>query len=123
MAAGYELTVPPSAAHLQLELERSAKVAETLDYIFQNPRPPSVEEVIYCELFRGVELRELRGATITQNRLSQSVYELLELVRNPVPPSPVRRKDVIVVIEERRLEDIIEEDNEDSDTNSSADAR
>lgn len=33
------------------------------------------------------------------------------------------RKDVIVIIEERTLEDILEEDNEDSDTNSNADAR
>lgn len=91
MAAGYELSSPPSPAHLQLELERSPKVAETIDQIFENPRPPSLEEVIYSELFRGVELRELRGATITQNRMTQDVHELLEVVRNPVPPSPVRR--------------------------------
>ncbi|KAL3274076.1 hypothetical protein HHI36_015494 [Cryptolaemus montrouzieri] len=92
MAAGYELAAPPNQAHLQLELERYPKVAEALDYIFQNPRPPTLEEVIFCELFRLMELRELRGATITQNRLSNDVQELLEIVRNPVPPSPVRRR-------------------------------
>ncbi|XP_045476792.1 slowpoke-binding protein isoform X2 [Harmonia axyridis] len=96
MASGYELTAPPTAAHLQLELERSPKVAETIDLIFQNPRPPTLEEVIYSELFRGVELRELRGAAIIQNRLSPEVIELLEVVRNPVPPSPVRRLQVQV---------------------------
>ncbi|XP_044758516.1 slowpoke-binding protein isoform X3 [Coccinella septempunctata] len=94
MAAGYELAGPPSQAHLQLELERLPRVADTIDQIFQSPRPPGLEEVLCSELFRGVELRELRGATIIQNRMSPDVQELLEAVRNPVPPSPVRRLQV-----------------------------
>lgn len=38
MTAGYELAGPPSPAHLQLELERTPKVADILELIFQNTR-------------------------------------------------------------------------------------
>ncbi|XP_044252578.1 slowpoke-binding protein isoform X2 [Tribolium madens] len=95
MTAGYELPKPPSPAHLQLELERAPKVAEALELIFQISRPPALEELVCCELFRGVELRELRGASIIQVRSSPEVLELLEVVRNPVPPSPLRRLPLI----------------------------
>ncbi|KAJ8959119.1 hypothetical protein NQ318_022376 [Aromia moschata] len=71
---------------------------------------------------QGVELRELRGAGVVQTALAPHVLELLDAVRNPAlettPTPPMRRKDVVVIIE-RRLEDIIEEDNEDSDCDSS----
>ncbi|XP_063916667.1 slowpoke-binding protein isoform X2 [Zophobas morio] len=123
MAAGYELPKPPSPAHLQLELERAPKVADALGFIFQNTRTPTLEELVCCDLFRGVELRELRGASIVQAVTPPEVIELLEIVRNPMPPSPLRRKDVVVIIEDRRLEDIIEEDNEDSDSNNASDNR
>ncbi|XP_074027610.1 slowpoke binding protein isoform X3 [Leptinotarsa decemlineata] len=91
MTAGYELPGPPTPAHLQLELERAPKVAETLEFIFQTSRTPTLEELARCELFRGVELRELRGATTIQNTAPPHVMELLETVRNPIPPSPLRR--------------------------------
>lgn len=38
MTAGYELHGPPTAAHLQLELERAPKVADALELIFQSTR-------------------------------------------------------------------------------------
>lgn len=91
MTAGYELAKPPSPAHLQLELERTPKVAEALSFIFQNTRTPTLDELVCCDLFRGVELRELRGASIIQVRSSPEVIELLEIVKNPMPPSPLRR--------------------------------
>lgn len=90
ITAGYELTSPPSQAHLQLELERSPRVAEVLSLIFQSSRTPSLEEILCCDLFRGVELRELRGANGVQLRSPPEVLELLELVSNPIP-SPIRR--------------------------------
>lgn len=91
ITAGYELPSPPTPAHLQLELERAPKVVEVLQLIFQSNRNPTLEELICCDLFRGVELRELRGATCLQTRTSQEVLKLLDMVRNPVPPSPIRR--------------------------------
>ncbi|XP_019868713.1 slowpoke-binding protein isoform X2 [Aethina tumida] len=117
MAAGYQLPSPPSAAHLELELERVPKVADALCIIFDSTRMATIEDLVRCDLFRGVELRELRGASILQISTPQEVLELLDVVRNPVPPSPLRRKDVVVIVEDRRLEDILEEDNEDSDSN------
>ncbi|CAH1993719.1 unnamed protein product [Acanthoscelides obtectus] len=92
MAAGYELTQPPTAAHLQLELERAPKVAEALELVFRGERLPQLEELVRCDLFRGVELRELRGASIIQNVTPPDVMELLDIVKNPVPPSPLRRR-------------------------------
>lgn len=38
MTLGYELPGPPSPAHLQLELDRTPKVADALELIFQNTR-------------------------------------------------------------------------------------
>lgn len=91
MTLGYELPGPPSPAHLQLELERAPKVADALELIFQSSRTPTLEELVRCELFRGVELRELRGASLVKSVSPPSVLELLDLVKTPVPPSPLRR--------------------------------
>ncbi|CAG9856715.1 unnamed protein product [Phyllotreta striolata] len=118
MTAGYELTAPPTPAHLQLELDKAPKVAETIEFVFRSSGTPTLDELVRCDLFRGVELRELRGAGVSQSAAPPDVLDLLEAVKNPAPASPLRRKDVVVVIEDRRLEDIIEEDNEDSDCNS-----
>lgn len=46
MTAGYELTGPPSPAHLELELERAPKIAEALEFIFQSSGTTSLEEII-----------------------------------------------------------------------------
>ncbi|ENN82289.1 hypothetical protein YQE_01335, partial [Dendroctonus ponderosae] len=91
MTAGYELPGPPSPAHLQLELERTPKVADILGLIFQSTRTPTLEELIRCELFRGVELRELRGASIVQVPSPPEVMQLLDVVRTPSLPTPLLR--------------------------------
>ncbi|ERL90137.1 hypothetical protein D910_07491, partial [Dendroctonus ponderosae] len=92
MTAGYELPGPPSPAHLQLELERTPKVADILGLIFQSTRTPTLEELIRCELFRGVELRELRGASIVQVPSPPEVMQLLDVVRTPSLPTPLLRR-------------------------------
>ncbi|KAL1494076.1 hypothetical protein ABEB36_009730 [Hypothenemus hampei] len=92
MTSGYELSGPPSPAHLQLELERSPRIAETLEFIFQSTKTPSLEELIRCDLFRGVELRELRGASIVQLTTPTAVLELLHVVKNPTLPSSLVRR-------------------------------
>ncbi|XP_060521761.1 slowpoke-binding protein-like isoform X3 [Cylas formicarius] len=92
MAAGYELCSPPSPAHLQLELERVPLVAEALELIFQATRTPSLEEIVRCDLFRGVELRELRGAKVSQIVAPPEVLQLLDIVRDPALPSPLLRR-------------------------------
>lgn len=92
MTAGYELPSPPSPAHLELELERSPRVAEVLTLIFQGSRLPTIEEILCCDLFRGVELRELRGASGAQSFTTPSdVLELLDIVKYAAVPSPIRR--------------------------------
>lgn len=42
-------------------------MAEVLQMIFfsQNSRYPTVEELVLCDLFRNIDLRELRGPTIS----------------------------------------------------------
>lgn len=52
MSAGYELTGPPTPAHLELELERAPKVTDCLKFIFQNSSTPSIEEIIRYIFFR-----------------------------------------------------------------------
>lgn len=86
---GYELPSPPTLAHIQLELERVPKVAEVIQLIFQSAIHPSIEELLYCDLFRGVELRELRGTPGVNNLYSANIAEMLETIMKP-PLSPKR---------------------------------
>lgn len=94
MCAGYELTSPhPSAGHLQLDLDRYPqvrrfyqflcplmqcihfvfidfiiqKVVEVLQLIFESPenRFPTIEELVLCDLFRNIDLREMRGPSVS----------------------------------------------------------
>ncbi|KAB0793093.1 hypothetical protein PPYR_12713 [Photinus pyralis] len=110
MTTGYELPTPPSPAHLELELERFPKVVEVLRLIFQNlTQLPTLEELICCDLFRGVELRELRGINVMQSRYAPEILEVFDLARKSITASGgrcVTRR----FSECRRLEDIIEED-------------
>lgn len=43
------------------------KVAEVLHMIFFSPdnRYPTVEELVMCDLFRNIDLRELRGPSVS----------------------------------------------------------
>lgn len=80
MCAGYELSEPvPSRAHLELDLERYpqvkikliqkyfnsvmfVQVVEILQMIFESPNGyPALEELVLCDLFRNIDLREMRG--------------------------------------------------------------
>lgn len=68
MCTGYELLTPcPTVNNLFVDLERYPKVVEVLQLIFESPndRYPTVEELVRCDLFRKVELREMRGASIS----------------------------------------------------------
>lgn len=42
------------------------QVAEVLSFIFDSPdgRYPSIEELVLCDLFRNIDLREMRGTCI-----------------------------------------------------------
>lgn len=101
MAAGYELNQPqPSPGHLQLDLNRCPQVVEVLELIFQYPdgRYPTVEELLMCDLFRNIDLREMRGTTGPRpHRLPHEVRVLLDEVRKPKracasePSSPMAR--------------------------------
>lgn len=67
MCAGYELGVPqPSPAHLELELDRYPQVADILSFIFDSPdgKYPTIEDLVICDLFRNIDLREMRGTCI-----------------------------------------------------------
>ncbi|CRK93839.1 CLUMA_CG007366, isoform A [Clunio marinus] len=84
MCAGYELSEPtPSKTHLQLDLERYPQVVEVLQMIFESPGGyPSLEELVLCDLFRSIDLREMRGSCVPfKHSLSSSTMSLLNAVR------------------------------------------
>ncbi|XP_055326371.1 slowpoke-binding protein-like [Sitodiplosis mosellana] len=86
MCTGFELLTPrPTADNLFLDLERYPKVVKVLQWIFESPgdRYPTVAELVRSDLFRHVELREMRGASISALKpdLSTSTSNLLDAVR------------------------------------------
>lgn len=87
MSAGYELTIPqPTPGHLQLDLERYPLVVEVLELIFQHPegRYPTIQELLLCDLFRNIDLREMRGSTLPcvfHHRLASPTKELLAEIK------------------------------------------
>ncbi|XP_055591633.1 uncharacterized protein LOC129743593 isoform X2 [Uranotaenia lowii] len=86
MCAGYELTSPqPTPGHYQLDLERYPQVVDVLQMIFESPdgRYPTVEELVLCDIFRNIDLRELRGTYVPsfKHGLSSSTLSLLNAVR------------------------------------------
>ncbi|XP_055545831.1 uncharacterized protein LOC129730492 isoform X3 [Wyeomyia smithii] len=86
MCAGYELSSPqPTPGHYQLDLERYPQVADVLQMIFESPdgRYPTVEELVLCDIFRNIDLRELRGTCVPsfKHGLSRSTMSLLNAVR------------------------------------------
>ncbi|XP_069688426.1 slowpoke-binding protein isoform X3 [Periplaneta americana] len=86
MCAGYELCTPqPSQGHL-LDLKNYPQVVEVLEFIFQNPerRFPSVEELLMCDFFRNIDLREMRATPLPQAfqaRLTTSTMSLLNEIK------------------------------------------
>uniref|UniRef100_A0A182NEQ9 Protein kinase domain-containing protein n=1 Tax=Anopheles dirus TaxID=7168 RepID=A0A182NEQ9_9DIPT len=111
MCAGYELTSPqPTPGHYQLDLERypqvsmrtvralilhpdhnltpapsTPQVVDVLQMIFESPdgRYPTVEELVLCDIFRNIDLREMRGTCVPsfKHGLSSSTLSLLNAVR------------------------------------------
>ncbi|XP_058452497.1 uncharacterized protein LOC131431058 isoform X2 [Malaya genurostris] len=86
MCAGYELSSPqPTPGHYQLDLERYPQVIDVLQMIFESPdgRYPTVEELVLCDIFRNIDLRELRGTCVPsfKHGLSSSTLSLLNAVR------------------------------------------
>ncbi|KAG5675994.1 hypothetical protein PVAND_005850 [Polypedilum vanderplanki] len=85
MCAGYELPEStPSRAHLQIDLERYPQVAEILQMIFNSPSGhPSLEDLVLCDLFRNIDLREMRGIFVPsfKHSMSNSTMSLLNAVR------------------------------------------
>ncbi|CAO1301121.1 unnamed protein product [Diamesa serratosioi] len=85
MCTGYELSEPlPTRGHLQLDLERNPQVVEVLQMIFDSPgRYPTLEELVLCDLFRNIDLREMRGTRVPafKHDLSSSTLSLLNAVR------------------------------------------
>ncbi|XP_015596851.1 slowpoke-binding protein isoform X2 [Cephus cinctus] len=85
MCAGYELcTFKPTPVHLS-DLDKYPQVVELLDLIFeqQSSRYPTVEELLLHDLFRNIDLREMRSAPVTIFRptLTPSIINLLDGIK------------------------------------------
>ncbi|XP_017854188.2 uncharacterized protein LOC108607704 isoform X2 [Drosophila busckii] len=89
MCTGQELTTPkPSMRVLEMELQhypQIGQVLEILGLIFEPPSGvcPSVEDLVLCDLFRSIDLRELRGPCFSTIKpsLSRSTLNLLHAVK------------------------------------------
>lgn len=83
MCTGYELSsFKPSSVHFT-DLQKYPQVSRFLKYLFEGPRYPSVEELIIHDLFRNIDLRELRSAPVTIFRptLTPSIVNLLDGIK------------------------------------------
>ncbi|XP_031848398.1 slowpoke binding protein isoform X2 [Nomia melanderi] len=85
MCAGYELrSFKPNSMHLS-DLEMYPQVIELLKYIFGEPtsRRRNIEELLVHDLFRNIDLREMRCAPVTIFRpsLTPSVANLLDGIK------------------------------------------
>ncbi|XP_055916099.1 slowpoke-binding protein isoform X2 [Eupeodes corollae] len=86
MCTGQEMTTPkPSMRVLEMDLEQYPQILEILGLIFDPPggQCPSVEELVLCDLFRNIDLRELRGPCFSTIKpsLSRSTLNLLLAVK------------------------------------------
>ncbi|XP_070853409.1 serine-rich adhesin for platelets isoform X4 [Drosophila suzukii] len=93
MCTGQELTTPkPSMRVLEMELQHYPQIGqirkqilEILGLIFEPPSGvcPSVEDLVLCDLFRSIDLRELRGPCFSTIKpsLSRSTLNLLQAVK------------------------------------------
>ncbi|XP_016963554.1 uncharacterized protein LOC108033640 isoform X4 [Drosophila biarmipes] len=89
MCTGQELTTPkPSIRVLEMELQhypQIGQILEILGLIFEPPSGvcPSVEDLVLCDLFRSIDLRELRGPCFSTIKpsLSRSTLNLLQAVK------------------------------------------
>ncbi|XP_012155368.2 uncharacterized protein LOC101455557 isoform X3 [Ceratitis capitata] len=86
MCTGQEMTTPkPSMRVLEMELEHFPQILDVLGLIFEPPSGvcPSVEDLVLCDLFRSIDLRELRGPCFSTIKpsLSRSTLNLLYAVK------------------------------------------
>uniref|UniRef100_A0A1I8PFR1 Protein kinase domain-containing protein n=2 Tax=Stomoxys calcitrans TaxID=35570 RepID=A0A1I8PFR1_STOCA len=86
MCMGQEMTTPkPSMRVLEMEMEHLPQILDVLGLIFEPPNGvcPSVEDLVLCDLFRSIDLRELRGPCFNTIKpsLSRSTLNLLAAVK------------------------------------------
>ncbi|XP_066585215.1 slowpoke-binding protein [Prorops nasuta] len=86
MCAGYELCCfRPTASHL-LDIEMYPQVIKLLEFIFETPRNrcPTIEQLLIHDLFRNIDLREMRSAPVTIFRptLTPSIINLLNEIKH-----------------------------------------
>ncbi|XP_067624042.1 serine-rich adhesin for platelets [Eurosta solidaginis] len=86
MCTGQEMTTPkPSMRVLEMELDNFPQILDVLGLIFEPPSGvcPSVEDLVLCDLFRSIDLRELRGPCFSTIKpsLSRSTLNLLYAVK------------------------------------------
>nr|XP_033326350.1 slowpoke-binding protein isoform X2 [Megalopta genalis] len=101
MCAGYELrTFKPNSMQLS-DLEMYPQVIELLKYIFGEPtsRPRNIEELLVHDLFRNIDLREMRSAPVTIFRptLTPSIANLLDGIKRQSVTKRVPSLDVVDV--------------------------
>ncbi|XP_034948183.1 slowpoke-binding protein isoform X2 [Chelonus insularis] len=83
MCTGYELcSFKPSMVHYE-DVAKYPLVADLMEYIFDNPdnRYPTIEELLVHDLFRNIDLREMRNAPIFRPILNPSIVNLLEGIK------------------------------------------
>ncbi|XP_073991322.1 slowpoke binding protein isoform X3 [Rhodnius prolixus] len=96
MCAGYELTVAIPTAPNLLDISNYPQVIEVLEFIFNNPkqRYPSIEELLLCDFFRNIDLREMRATSLPQvyhAHLTASTMALLNDIKRQQKPRRGRR--------------------------------
>lgn len=107
MCAGYELcSFKPTAVHLS-DLEMYPQVVELLELIFDEPssRPRNIHELLVHDLFRNIDLREMRSAPVTIFRptLTPSIMSLLDGIKRQNVGKRQRSRSINDVILTRRF--------------------
>jgi len=91
MCSGYELdTGTPGPGHL-LDLHAHPQILEILDMIFETSKPASLETLLRCDLFRNIDLREMRNQ-------AQSTVKIFSYLFNQVMSSSVGQVHTILPI-------------------------
>ncbi|XP_058804976.1 slowpoke-binding protein isoform X2 [Phymastichus coffea] len=98
MTAGYELcTFEPTAANLS-DIQKYPQVLECLRFIFDGPihglKYPGVEQLILHDLFRNIDLREMRNASVNIFRPDTSIpiSKILEGIKCQKTNTPIKRR-------------------------------
>ncbi|XP_076387024.1 slowpoke binding protein isoform X8 [Megachile rotundata] len=97
MCAGYELpSFRPNSVHLS-DLEMYPQVIELLKFTFSEPsnRHKTIEELLVHDLFRNIDLREMRSAPVTIFRptLTPPIVNLLDGIKRQNANKRITRLD------------------------------